>query len=335
MIAYVQQIAKEIARRLQAWQTRGNLDQMHDRIATLAEELDRLDPRDFIPGTQFDFVECRRKIRALKITTELQWHEWSVSLKFARANLREKQQQFETLEENRADKRSRRKEAVPSDTSLRLSDEITNLNAAIKDSESVFSEPKELCDHVLSLLDMYAGQGSQSVTRSFAFVANAHLRAIIERDYKELSLNLLPGHAWKSAVIMAGSILEAILHDQLTRDRERVTLSMAWPDAPKNKGVVRDIEKDDRDNEWVLAKLIGCAAHLTILDKSDAGAIHRALRDYRNFVHPRVEIRNAHQCTEAEATMAKGTLDMICNRLVTDPCAICATFWGHMVELVP
>jgi len=37
------------------------------------------------------------------------------------------------------------------------------------------------------------------------------------------------------------------------------------------------------------------------------------LRDYRNFIHPKKEIRTGYPCTEAEAFMAKGALDAVCN----------------------
>ena len=49
------------------------------------------------------------------------------------------------------------------------------------------------------------------------------LRAIIERDYKKLSQTLMPDCAWKNAVVIAGSILEAVLYDLLTRDPARTT----------------------------------------------------------------------------------------------------------------
>jgi hypothetical protein len=49
-------------------------------------------------------------------------------------------------------------------------------------------------------------------------VNNNDLREIIQRDYKELVLVLYPGGAWKSTVIMARSVLEAILFDKLEND---------------------------------------------------------------------------------------------------------------------
>jgi hypothetical protein len=68
------------------------------------------------------------------------------------------------------------------------------------------------------------------------------LKGIIERDYKELTLVLFPGGAWKSTVIMAGSILEAILFDLLGSDPATQAKAMASQAAPKYKGTVRPME---------------------------------------------------------------------------------------------
>src|SRR5262249_46969295 len=138
----------------------------------------------------------------------------------------------------------------------------------------------------------------------------------VERDYRELAVCLLPGGAWKSAVVLAGSILEAILYDQLTRDAARVAAAMASPKAPRKKGgVVKDITQDTAEAEWRLSDLIDVCVDLTILPQARADTIDQVLRDYRNFVHPRKELKAAHPCAEAEATLAKGALDAVCNHL--------------------
>ena len=81
MIAYVQQIAAEIARRIQQcqlFQDHESIKNITDRFATLAEELNRLDPRDFLPAAQFEFVERRREVRCLS-RQQLEW-EHTVSV---------------------------------------------------------------------------------------------------------------------------------------------------------------------------------------------------------------------------------------------------------------
>jgi hypothetical protein len=170
---------------------------------------------------------------------------------------------------------------------------------------------------LLPVLDHYRGEGSWGGTRSFPRISDPELRDIIERDYRELAIVLFPAGAWKSCVVMAGSILEAILLDLLTQDRAHVAQAMASLKAPKKgqKGPVKDITKDSPDEAWTLANLIGVAGDLGLLPAMDVKAIHQVLRDYRNFVHPRKEKKAAHPCTEAEAMLAKGALDAVCNHL--------------------
>lgn len=95
----------------------------------------------------------------------------------------------------------------------------------------------------------------------------------------------------------------------LTRDYATATKANAAGAAPKFKGKVKPIENGD----WRLADLIDVASELQILPAERAKTIDQVLRDYRNFVHPKKEIRAQHPCTEAEALLAKGALEGVCN----------------------
>jgi hypothetical protein len=168
------------------------------------------------------------------------------------------------------------------------------------------TQSKTLLEKLLAVLDGYKGEGSRAVARSFDYIADADLRRIIERDYLELTLKLFPSHAWKSTVIMAGSILEAMLTDILT-EPSRMSATLASPKRP-TKG---DITK----GEWKLEKLIDVAEDTGILPTNRAKTIDQVLRDYRNFVHPKKEIRSQHECSEAEGGLAKFCLDGVCDHL--------------------
>src|SRR5262249_29818810 len=113
-------------------------------------------------------------------------------------------------------------------------------------------------------------------------------------------------------LIFPGSILEAILFERLS-DAKWNASALASPRAPTKKGSL--VPMDD----WKLEKLIQVAVDITLLPKDPADTIHQVLRDYRNFVHPKVEIRAAHPCTEAEAMLAVGALDSVCNFLDKNP----------------
>ena len=170
---------------------------------------------------------------------------------------------------------------------------------------------------LLEILDAYTGEGSRAVIKSFPFVSDPKLQRIIESDYKELAVKLFPSGAWKSSVVMAGSILEAILYDLLTSTEDIRIRAISSSKAPRNKsGNVLDLEKDD----WKLQSLIDVAADIGAIPRERSATFDQVLRDYRNFIHPRKELRAEHPCSEAEALMAKGALDGIYNHLKDSGC---------------
>lgn len=167
----------------------------------------------------------------------------------------------------------------------------------------------ERCREITESLASYTGEGSRAETRTFPFLADLQLRDIVERDYKELSLRILPSGAWKSAVVLSGSILEAILTDVLLSDP-------ATAKRAKDARAAQAKQQGKRlQREWTLEQLIEVAEALSILSSDRARTVDQVLRDYRNFVHPRREVRAGHSCDEAEALLAKGGLDSVCNHL--------------------
>lgn len=174
---------------------------------------------------------------------------------------------------------------------------------------------RQMLRDLVELFDEHYG-AARSTGRKFTYVKNADLRKIIERDYSELETRLFPTQAWKSVVIMAGSVLEAVLYDLLTNEPAAVTAAMSATAAPKKRGgSVRDITLDTYEDEWKLNDMIKVAAELKIIRPDDERTTHAVLREYRNLVHPRVELKGASPVGEAEATASKGMLDIILNYL--------------------
>lgn len=274
MIAYIKELANELTDYYRQNEPMHN--QLMVMLEVLTEELNKLEPRDFVVGTQFEFVRARRDIRSLSKLPLSTWHNHCQSLRDAR--------------------RTGRTDALPNLAEL--------------------PNPGDACTRIRTALDHYAGAGSNSVVRSFKFMTNSDVRIIVERDYKELSQILLPGHAWKSAVVMAGSILEAILYDLLTRDPATISRAMASPAAPpQGHTPKKDITKDTSRDEWKLIDLIDVTFEMGLLPKAQVDSIHQILREFRNFIHPKKEKKASHPCDEAVATLAKGALDYVCNHL--------------------
>ena len=169
---------------------------------------------------------------------------------------------------------------------------------------------RDIAINLNRILGSYVQGSSDEKLKEFNFIYDASLKNIIQRDYKELHSLLIPDGAWKSAVILSGSILESMLYDILTQPHN-IQLSNSSDKAPKYKGKVVDITS----GKWKLITLIDVAVDINILPIQRAASIDQVLRDYRNFVHPQKEIKSQHPCTEAEAYMAKGCLDGIYNHL--------------------
>jgi hypothetical protein len=216
-------------------------------VDEVSRELERLDPRDFEPGVQAEFLRLRGQIRHFATHK----HDSSGTVRVLKA--------------------------------------------------------------LLPVLALYRGDGSWGKARSFSFVLDPDLRQIVQRDYVELKLRLFPSGAWKSTVVMAGSILEAILYDRLSSPT-RLGLAMGSSKAPRKKnGTTKDITKDTSGDKWTLEDLIEVASDVRLLPTDQARTFDQVLRDYRNFIHPKKEIKARHSCTEAKAMMSVGALDDLCN----------------------
>jgi hypothetical protein len=244
MIRYLVDLIEEIEPTQPGRNWNRDFETQEQLVKELAKEIERLDPRDFAPAAQCEFVVLRAELKA-----------WG----------------------------GRR--LIP------------------------FTSEKNPFRRMAKVLQFYGGPNSHVKGRSFEYIADNELRKIVERDYRELSLVVFSAGAWKSTVILAGSILEALLYAALTSDSATVVKANAAHNAPKFKGKIKPIES----GEWRLAELIDVASELQILPAERANTIDQVLRDYRNFVHPKKEIRAQHACTEAEALLAKGALEGVCN----------------------
>ena len=190
--------------------------------------------------------------------------------------------------------------------------ELLLLRASVPEfSYKDWTEVTKYLQRVLEVLKCYRGEGSSGVTRKFPYLTDQQLQSIVERDYIELRLKVYPSGAWKSAVILAGSLLEAILHDLLSNP-VRADNTNSSPRAPKRKDGTSFNIITEYDH-WKLFDLIEVAADIKLIQNERAKSIDQVLRDYRNFVHPNKEVRSKHECSEAEAMMSVGALDGVCN----------------------
>ncbi|MBA4032637.1 MAG: hypothetical protein C0478_17355 [Planctomyces sp.] len=168
----------------------------------------------------------------------------------------------------------------------------------------------EALKQLREVLDFYSGEGTHLDSRTFAFLREPELVEIVKRDYRELSLRLHPSHSWKSSVVLAGSILEAILYDVLSGPRNQANANsyVAGHSQYRRQGAIVD-------GHWTLQALIDTAIQLQILRLQDKDIIHQTLRDYRNFIHPAKEIRTQNSVGKNEAGLAMNALNVVIDHL--------------------
>lgn len=298
MPAYMKQIANEIAAHLDPHELGEGLPA---RYQTLLAELDRLDPRDFQPDQRFPFVETRRRLHCY---AGLDASDWK---RIARLATQDDQEGSFFL---------------PIVARLELTEAVGHyfpkslwmLGTAILDNA------KALLATLSKALDAYLGPEMRTQSRAFAFMKDENLKKIVERDYRELMQKLLPMESWKSVVILAGSILEALLHDLLTRDEDRVVAAMAASRAPKrSKSAPRDLRSDDYEDQWTLDNYIKVSHDLGLLPGGWEGGVHAALREFRNYVHPRRELKADERITQGAAMQAAAMLLRVCEHLEATP----------------
>jgi hypothetical protein len=155
----------------------------------------------------------------------------------------------------------------------------------------------------LSKLKVRVDDSTQSPaisTKSFHFISDADLRKIIERDYHEIQKGMI-SESWKSVIIISGGSIEAILLDLLSKN---LTISMASAKAPARSDI----------NRWTLNELIDVALEEKLINPGIATLSH-SVREYRNLIHPGVEVSKGLKVEPEEGKIALIVLDMLIREL--------------------
>jgi hypothetical protein len=125
------------------------------------------------------------------------------------------------------------------------------------------------------------------VSANFDFITDEQLRAALEADYAELTI-CIEGEAWKAALVISGSIVEALLVDYL------ITSGQKKPDPLKME----------------LGALIERCQNAGALS-SRAADLSSVVRSYRNLIHPGRLVRLKETYSEDDATVAYTLVGMI------------------------
>lgn len=131
---------------------------------------------------------------------------------------------------------------------------------------------------------------------NFSFLGDAAIRDVLVRDFRELQLVHAAG-CWKAALVLAGSCIEGILYDVAVREWSQVKLTTTAKGSPDA-------------SRWTLGQLVSACREAKLLDPG-VEKLSPALKDYRNLVHPAVEVREGLRAEEHEADIAVSLLQMV------------------------
>ncbi len=300
MIEYICDMVREVKKQLERREWEG----FSGRLEVIRAELQSLTPKDFAPAGRAEFLEVRRKLNAYSALTENQWeciYGTSVGVFHAPGS----DVTFTGF--------LNRLELLKKHGGLLKQQKMSVI------ADWIITETEELLVRVDCTLKQYFGPDVATSSRKFEYIANPILRKIIERDYNDLILRLFPSHCWKSVAILAGSILEGLLLDLLTRDPVRVADAMRHAPKRFDQATKRNVDKaitsDETEDSWMLENLIQVADKLKLLPKDWRLGTKHVIQDMRNYVHPRKEMKLASPVTEGEAYQTVGLLMRVCDHI--------------------
>jgi hypothetical protein len=143
---------------------------------------------------------------------------------------------------------------------------------------------------------------NKALPSEFSFIRNKDLRELLEADWKESQI-VHNAKAWKSCVILCGSILEGMLFDILSRDEPKslaayARLRASNPKIGKPTSSISDLN---------LNALVEIASELKMLPPGPFHLSH-ALRHSRNLVHPEKQLREKVDDIENEANISLSSM---------------------------
>lgn len=140
---------------------------------------------------------------------------------------------------------------------------------------------------------------SQSLIKRLSLLSSAELTAMLERDLREAVIALAT-QCYKSALVLCGSIIEAILMDRLMARRDSAIKSLERLLTKEDKKIRA---QDKRIENWTLERLLDVAREENIV----SGNLYywgHGIRGFRNLVHPGVEQRRTVDVSRDNAEIA-------------------------------
>lgn len=126
-------------------------------------------------------------------------------------------------------------------------------------------------------------------TLDVTFVHDANLRAVLERNIRELDEAQARGLV-TAALVLAGSISEGLLFYALSQRKVEAMKQASVPRFPKGHASKSGQRKDILTEEWTLADYIAVAEDIRLFRAGTRVMADNVLRSFRNMIHPRFQM---------------------------------------------
>ncbi len=156
--------------------------------------------------------------------------------------------------------------------------------------------------------DLIAEKIDESRDIKFGFLKDKDLKQVIIEDYREAK-RCFKSKCYKATVIFCGAIVEAILTDAIQRGGYKKKI---FEDCGLKADKHGNLNYDDK----ILLNRLICAAEKAHLITDESLLNHlRSLKDYRNGIHPTVQIRRSLPLGEEIAKTAFAAIDRLVKHL--------------------
>lgn len=128
------------------------------------------------------------------------------------------------------------------------------------------------------------------MSQNFEFIQDHKFKRILIRDYGEVN-NCIKAKAYKSVLVLSGSIIEALLLEFLTSN----------PPTGYTKSKI---------NKLKFIELIDLSEQIDLISKTTKD-LSSVIREYRNYIHPSKELRTASDINEDKAIIASRLVNLV------------------------
>jgi hypothetical protein len=154
---------------------------------------------------------------------------------------------------------------------------------------------------ILELVKRCPDQAVPASTEQLIFLNDPQLRESLRVDIAEVSRAIVDAE-WKSATVMCGSVIEALLLWRLNQDA---------PAAQQSAITLGLLKRAKPLDEWDLYHYIEVAEALGVIARTDTAPQLRLAKDFRNLIHPGRAVRLARRCDQPTALAAAAGLGFL------------------------